>query len=87
MKGFSSFLNNSTSYWKEAFNDLEKNICQCPDNQIIELNSKDTNRDNSENFKSNKHQISINNVDLLFTDKRNQLENLINAFPQKNQGN
>lgn len=74
MKGFSSFLNNSASYWTETFNDLEKNLCQCPDNQqTVEINKTDfinKNEKDDLNFHKENAEFARSDIDKIFTDKR-----------------
>jgi hypothetical protein len=69
VKGFSSFLNNSTNYWKETFNNID--FCKCPDNQKI--NDTDNNDNDINEKKVDKSQFLNKNpeyVNQIFTDKR-----------------
>jgi hypothetical protein len=56
-------LNNSTSYWKDTFNDL--NVCECADNQQI-INENNNNIDNN-NLSPNI--VDQKKLDNIFTNK------------------
>lgn len=80
VKGFSSFLNNSTSYWKETINDIEKNLCQCGDNEEkIDIDIKKTNINDNNKSSINEARKEIEQI---ITDKRKKVEESQNFYSE-----
>ncbi len=72
VKRFSSFLKNSTNYWKETFSDLNENLCQNADNeQAFGSNRIKNNKEiDNVNLQGKKTNLESNYIDKNFSDER-----------------
>lgn len=63
LKGFSSLMNNSVSYWNFTIEDIGEKFCNCGSDAVNDNENKNEKEDGNNN-------IQTKQIDELFTDKR-----------------
>jgi hypothetical protein len=80
LKGFSSLMSDSKSFWDNTFKEFGENICGCECTEVL-------NPENNNEKESQENKEAIMEIDKLFIDKRDNKNEIKNNKSEKDENN